>query len=145
MPSTLSAQAPVDLRMTPQRQAVLEALAACGGHPTAAEIYARVQRHGPGLAYATVYNALNALVERGLILQLRVDDGASRYDLRTDRHDHVLCVDCGALVDVSAGRPGRAAQRAAAESGFSLHGQHTQFYGRCPSCNGNRAGAEENV
>ena len=51
--------------MTPQRQAVLDALAECGGHPTAAEIYERVQQRRPGLAYATVYNALNALAERG--------------------------------------------------------------------------------
>jgi Fe2+ or Zn2+ uptake regulation protein len=131
--------------MTPQRQAVLDALAECSGHPTAAEIYARVQQRRPGLAYATVYNALNALVERGLILQLHVDDGASRYDLRTDRHDHVLCVDCGALVDVTAARPGRAAQRAAVESGFIIHGQHTQFYGRCLSCNDDRAGTCKNV
>ena len=145
MPSSVDAQPSVDLRMTPQRQAVLEALADCGGHPTAAEIYARVQQYGPGLAYATVYNVLNALVERGLIVQLHVDDGASRYDLRTDHHDHALCVDCGALVDVTAPRRGRAARRVAAETGFSLHRQHTQFYGLCPSCNAKRAGPAENV
>lgn len=127
--------------MTPQRQAVLEAVEDCRNHPTAAEVYARVRRTCPGIAYATVYNALHALVQQGQLQQLSFGDGASRYDRRTDRHDHVLCLDCGALVDVAAARPSRAALRAAEASGFQLHGQHTQFFGLCPPCLTNRQSA----
>jgi Fe2+ or Zn2+ uptake regulation protein len=119
--------------MTPQRRAVLEAIAECASHPTAAEIFAQVRQTRPGIAHATVYNALHALVQQGRVLQLSFGDGASRYDRRTDRHDHALCLDCGALVDVPAARPSKAARRAAEASGFELHGQHTQFFGRCPA------------
>jgi Fur family peroxide stress response transcriptional regulator len=125
--------------MTPQRRAVFDALAGSGGHPTAAEIYARVQRTRPGLAYATVYNALHALVQWGVVLHLNFGGSASRYDARTERHDHALCVDCGALVDVAAAPPSPAALKAAAASGFSLQGHHTQFFGLCPSCSKGRA------
>jgi Fe2+ or Zn2+ uptake regulation protein len=134
MTATLEPGVVHGLRMTPQRRAVLEAIAACSSHPTAAEIFVRVRQIRPGIAHATVYNALHALVQQGQVLQLSFGDGASRYDRRTDRHDHALCLDCGALVDVPAARPSRAARRAAEASGFVLHGQHTQFYGRCPTC-----------
>lgn len=134
MPATWRLNDANGFRMTPQRQAVLEAVEAGRSHPTAAEVYARVRQTCPGIAYATVYNALHALVQQGHLQQLTFGDGASRYDRRTDRHDHVLCLECGALVDVTAARPSRTALRAAEASGFQLRGQHTQFFGLCPSC-----------
>ena len=134
MPATWRSNEANGFRMTPQRQAVLEAVDVSGSHPTAAEVYARVRRTCPGIAYATVYNALHALVQQGHLRQLTFGDGASRYDRRTDPHDHVLCLECGALVDVAAARPSRAALRAAEASGFQLQGQHTQFFGLCPAC-----------
>jgi Fe2+ or Zn2+ uptake regulation protein len=122
------------LRMTPQRRAVLEAVASCGGHPTAAQIYTRVRVTQPGIAYATVYNALRALVEHRAVLQLKFGDTASRYDPRPERHDHALCLGCQSLVDVAPSRPSRRALRSAAAKGFQLNGQHTQFFGLCADC-----------
>ena len=97
------------LRMTPPRRAVHDAVATCGDHPTAAQIYACVRLTQPGIAYATVYNALRALVEHGAVLQLTFGDAASRYDPRPERHDHALCVGCQSLVDVAPSRPCRRA------------------------------------
>lgn len=124
--------------MTPQRRAVLDAVVSCGNHPTAAEVYARVRELRPGIAYATVYNALHALVERGVVLQLNFGDGASRYDARTDRHDHALCLRCGTLADVAATPPPREALLAVEQTGFVVKGQHTQFFGLCAACRANR-------
>jgi len=120
--------------MTPQRRAVLEAVTTCGDHPTAAQIYARVRLTQPGIAYATVYNALRALVEHGAVGQLAFGDAASRYDPRPDRHDHALCLGCQSLVDLAPSRPSRSALRFAAAQGFQLNGQHTQFFGLCAGC-----------
>lgn len=121
-------------RMTPQRQAVLEAVRASHDHPRAADIYERVRRVLPGIAFGTVYNALNALAEQGIIRQLAFGDAASRFDARTDRHDHAVCTRCGSLADVHAS-PAPATVRAVAErTGFTIHEHHTRLLGVCAAC-----------
>ena len=125
---------PESFRMTPQRQAVLDAVRASEDHPRASEIYERVRRVLPGIAFGTVYNALNALAEQGVIRQLTFGDAASRFDGRVDRHDHALCTRCGNLADVDVPPPAHAVRQAALRTGFAIHAHHTQLLGLCSSC-----------
>ena len=122
------------LRMTPQRQAILDAVQASHDHPRALDIFERVRTVLPGIAFGTVYNALHALADHGIILQLSFGDHASRFDGRVDRHDHALCLRCGELVDAVASPTPAIVQRAAAELGFTVHGYHTQLLGTCAAC-----------
>jgi Fur family transcriptional regulator, peroxide stress response regulator len=122
------------LRMTPQRQAILDAVRASHDHPRAADIYERVRARLPGIAFGTVYNALHALADHGIILQLSFGDHASRFDGRTDRHDHALCTRCGNLVDAVASPTPAALMQAAAEIGFTIRAYHTQLLGLCAAC-----------
>jgi hypothetical protein len=75
-------------RQTAQRAMVLTEVKAAEGHPTAGEIFARVRRKDPKVAYGTVYRSLHLLARHGLIQELTFADQASRYDGRVDRHDH---------------------------------------------------------
>src|SRR4051812_28426193 len=122
------------LRMTPQRQAILDAVRASHDHPRAADIYERVRAVLPGIAFGTVYNALHALADHGVILQLSFGDHASRFDGRVDRHDHALCTRCGELVDAVAPPTIDIVQQAAAQIGFAVHDYHTQLLGTCAAC-----------
>jgi Fur family peroxide stress response transcriptional regulator len=122
------------LRMTPQRRAILEAVQASDDHPRAADIYERVRATMPGIAFGTVYNALHALAEHGIILQLTFGDSASRFDARVDRHDHAICTRCGDLVDTVASPTRDTINQAAAATGFEIHGHHTQLLGLCGAC-----------
>lgn len=122
------------LRMTPQRLAILDAVRSSHDHPRAADIYERVRSVLPGIAFGTVYNALHALADQGIILQLSFGDHASRFDGRVDRHDHALCTRCGDLVDAVAPPPPSIVQKAAAEIGFAIHDYHTQLLGVCARC-----------
>ena len=122
------------LRMTPQRLAILAAVRASHDHPRAADIYERVQAVQPGIAFGTVYNALHALADHGIILQLSFGDHASRFDGRVDRHDHALCTDCGNLVDAVAPPTPEIVERAALETGFTIKAYHTQLLGVCADC-----------
>lgn len=134
---------PLTLRMTPQRQAILDAVRASHDHPRAADIYERVQDVQPGIAFATVYNALHALADHGIILQLSFGDHASRFDGRIDRHDHALCTECGELVDAVAPPTPEMVQQAAADIGFSIKAYHTQLLGVCAACQERRGGATQ--
>ncbi|MBV8084140.1 MAG: transcriptional repressor [Chloroflexi bacterium] len=121
-------------RLTPQRQAILEVIQASDNHPTAAQIYALVKGKQPRVAFGTVYKALDLLSRTGQILQLEFGDAASRYDRRTDRHDHAICTGCGRLVDLDVELPRELEGQASKASGFSILQHTTHFFGLCPTC-----------
>lgn len=121
-------------RMTPQRAAILEAVRAADGHLTAGEIFERVHRRYPSIAYGTVYRTLHLFAERGIILEFPFGDEASRFDKRTDRHDHVRCTECGVLLDVDVPTALFARHVAEDQTGFRITGHQTVFSGVCPTC-----------
>jgi Fur family transcriptional regulator, peroxide stress response regulator len=121
-------------RLTPQRRAILDAIQASDRHPTAAQIYAQVKASHPRVAFGTVYKALDLLSRTGQILQLEFGDGASRYDRRTDRHDHAVCTNCGKLVDLDVQLPANIEHHASHASGFEISQHTTHFFGLCPEC-----------
>nr|MDT0664194.1 transcriptional repressor [Micromonospora sp. DSM 115978] len=126
---------PVDVRLTPQRRAVLAVLRAARDHPTAAEVYDRVRSTSPGIGSATVYRTLALLVSTGHALELNLGDGAaSRYDANTARHDHVVCDQCGCAVDVDHPIPAELVDEISLASGFAITGYDLQIRGVCPSC-----------
>jgi Fe2+ or Zn2+ uptake regulation protein len=123
-------------RNTAQRAVILDAVRAADSHLTAGEIFERVRRRDPRIAYGTVYRALHLLARHGLVQELTFADQASRYDKRVDRHDHVHCASCGLLVDVDVPVALIARHVAAEQSGFDVDSHHTVFAGRCPGCRG---------
>ncbi len=130
----LGRELPVGVRMTPQRLAILREVRSVGGHMTAGEIYERVRAKNPTVAYGTVYRTLHLLAEHGAILEFPFGDQASRFDGRTERHDHVHCTVCGTLVDVEVPSALLARHVAEEQTGFAIEGHQTIFVGVCPKC-----------
>ncbi len=87
-------------RFTRQRAAVYEYLQSVESHPTAEDIYAAVRHDNPKISLATVYKALEALVDSGLASKLSSADGPARYDCRSDSHYHVRCLKTGRIRDL---------------------------------------------
>lgn len=121
-------------RLTPQRLAVLQVVREANDHPTAMEIFTRVQPIHPGVAYGTVYTALGALVKMGLVHELKFGDGASRYDGRMEPHHHALCLQCGSLAEVEIGLSDEQQARVAEQTGYQMEHYHIQFTGHCAFC-----------
>ena len=88
------------LRCTPQRYAVMAFLMECKRHPTAAEIFAGVNRLDPRSSRATTYNNLRDLVQAGLVREVAVEGRAARFDATGMRHHHFVCDRCGNVEDV---------------------------------------------
>lgn len=120
------------IRLTKQRQAILEVVERSHDHPTAAQVYERVQQLLPGVGFATVYRNLGALSEEGMVREIHVGD-VTQYDRRTDRHDHAVCDRCGKLVDVMVTLPAEVIA-AVEQSGFQVAGHHTELFGLCSDC-----------
>jgi Fe2+ or Zn2+ uptake regulation protein len=87
-------------RYTRQRAAVFAFLRTATGHPTAEQVFAAVRREIPNISLATVYKALEALVDCKLAARLTDDDGTSRYDGRSDAHYHLRCLETGRVCDL---------------------------------------------
>ena len=121
-------------RPTAQRALVLDIVQSADKHLTAAEIFERVRQRDPKVGYGTVYRSLHLLVEHGLIQELTFADQSSRYDGRTERHDHVHCTTCGVILDVDVPMALMATHVAEERSGFAIESHHTVFSGHCPAC-----------
>lgn len=122
-------------RNTVQRRAVLQAVRTLGAaHPTAADIFAQVRQIAPGLSLATVYRALDALVEQREIGRDFVANVA-RYDVSAIPHHHMVCRQCGSVADLNMPLPANTVrQLQSAANGYTLDLRSIQFNGTCPDC-----------
>ncbi len=87
-------------RLTRQRAAVYDYLCCNKSHPTAEEVYSAVRHQIPKISLATVYKALEALVDCQLADKLTASDGPTRYDCHSDAHYHLRCLDTGKVHDL---------------------------------------------
>lgn len=79
-----------DLKITPQRMCVLEAVYTLNNHPTAEQVIDFVHTNHPNIATGTVYKTLDTFVKKGVITKFRTKDEAARYDGILAPHHH-LC------------------------------------------------------
>lgn len=125
-------------RMTLQRQAVLEVVRESTDHPTAMEIFQRVRARYPQTAYSTVYTALNALVEAGLVTELRIGRHPTRYDGRTEHHHHALCEGCGRVLEVDGALCDCQIRTIHEQTRFQVRRVYVEIRGLCPDCSAER-------
>lgn len=121
------------LKLTPQRLAVLDYLQRAEGHPTAEQIGAEVNRRLPRAARATVYNALRALRDAGLVSEVRLDGATARYDTNLAPHHHFICRRCGRIDDVSADAVGPQSRVEVGE-GYAVETYEIVLRGLCAAC-----------
>ena len=117
------------LRMTPQRQRVLDAVRSLG-HATPEEISASLS----DVDVATVYRAVQLLESLGLVAHTHLGHGAPSYRPAEDEHIHVVCHDCGQVVDAPPGLAGALVGRLRDERGFTVDLAHFTVFGQCAEC-----------
>src|SRR5690625_361173 len=122
------------VRITPQRHAVLEFLLTSETHPTADEIYRALEPKFPSMSVATVYNNLRILKEIGLVRELTYGDDSSRFDSNMREHYHIICEDCGEIVDFHYPTLDEIESLAEKVSGFEISHHRLELYGKCKEC-----------
>lgn len=123
-----------NIRITPQRYAVLEFLIEHRSHPTADEIYRALAPRFPNMSVATVYNNLRLFTSIGFVQEMKYGDASSRFDFSSKRHYHVICENCGKIVDFH--YPGLEDVEMAANrlTEFEIKEHRLELYGLCPEC-----------
>ncbi|MGI6031767.1 MAG: Fur family transcriptional regulator [Eubacteriales bacterium] len=86
--------------MTKYEKAIWEIVENSRSHMTADQVFMTLRKLYPKVVLATVYNNLNRLWEEGRIRKISVEGMPDRYD-RIERHDHLVCRNCGKLLDVN--------------------------------------------
>jgi len=121
-------------RLTPQRQMVLEAVNTLR-HGTPEEIGAEVQKTASGVNISTVYRTLELLEELGLVTHTHLGHGAPTYHSANDPdHLHLVCRDCGKVIEADFSAADDLVGRLAAQHGFDTDVKHFAIYGRCADC-----------
>jgi Fur family transcriptional regulator, ferric uptake regulator len=88
-------------RRTPERFAILDALYATGDHLDADALYTRLKGEGVSVSRATVYNTLELLLDCDLVVKHQFGRSQAKYERAYAywQHDHLLCLDCGAIFE----------------------------------------------
>jgi Fur family ferric uptake transcriptional regulator len=130
------------LRLTEQRQAILQALRGVKTHPTADQVYDAVRERLPNISLGTVYRNLEILAENGLVARVNVGGRQMRFDGDTSRHYHVRCTTCGRVGDVSSGEFRELNEEAQRHTDYVVTGHRVEFVGVCPTCANARSGGK---
>jgi len=123
-------------KVTPQRRTVLNVIARSRDHLTPAAIYERVHREHPGIGLVTIYRTLAVLTGLGLICEVHAGGSCRSYLLRRpqEHHHHLICTDCGQVVDFTDCDLGELEQRLSLKFGFAVEGHLLEFFGHCQNC-----------
>lgn len=121
-------------RYTPQRQLILDALCAMGGHATVEDVYKRVQAQAPTVNLTTVYRTMNFLEELNLVFSADIQ-GQKVYEIaRPTPHHHLVCRRCGQVTTIADHHLDELVGRLAQEHNFEAEINHLAISGLCGKC-----------
>lgn len=126
------------LRMTTQRQVIMEELRKVKTHPTAGELCQMVRERLPRISLGTVYRNLDILSRSGLIQKIDVAGQEMRFDGDIREHYHLRCLDCGRVADVDMALLQGLDQDVVKSSGWDIYGHRLEFVGSCTECQARR-------
>jgi Fur family ferric uptake transcriptional regulator len=122
------------LKHTRQREAILEVFLDTRGHVTSEDLFRKVRELHPRIGYTTVYRTMKILCDAGLASERRFDDGATRYEIEQEHHDHMVCVRCGKILEFECSMIEDAQRDIVKRYGFRLLRHRHELYGYCSAC-----------
>ena len=122
------------LRMTKQRQTILDELCKLKSHPTADEMYQILRKKMPRISLGTVYRNLEILSDCGMIQKIDVGGTQKRFDGNAAPHYHIRCVRCNKVEDIDVEPNKKIENLAHLISNYTILRHHTEFIGICPGC-----------
>lgn len=126
-----------DIRITPQRHAILTYLIETESHATADDIHQALVSDFPSMSVATVYNNLRLFIKMAIVTELKYGDTSSRFDFVGEKHYHAICSECGKIKDIY--YPGLDDVELVASNltGYEVSSHRLEIYGICPECQSN--------
>jgi len=121
-------------RATPQRLMILAAFES-GEHLTADEVYCRIANLSPVINRSTVYRTLELFRDLGIISETDLGGGVRQFELLDQlRHHHLVCRECGEIIEIEDSLIEPVRKQAQERYGFSADIDHLALFGRCRRC-----------
>jgi len=123
------------LKLTHQRELIAE-LFLRQDHITVEELYQEVARKDPSIGIITVYRTLKLLCQWELAQERHFGRGKTIYDnvAWKSHHDHLICTQCGKIIEFSNFQIEAIQERVATEHEFHITYHKLELYGLCRSC-----------
>jgi Fur family ferric uptake transcriptional regulator len=123
-------------RITKQRIFIAGMFYAMRGHPTINELHDELRKTDPGVGLATVYRTLRLLKDAGLAMELRGNEGSTRFEAvnAPKHHDHLVCRKCGTVLEIGNDDLQQAQFELARKYDFSPDEEAHCIYGLCSAC-----------
>jgi Fur family ferric uptake transcriptional regulator len=125
------------LPITQQREAIAQVVFSSTGHLSVEEIEQRLRQDEERIGKATIYRTLDLLVKSKLVEEHDFGEGFKRYEHRLSRqpvHEHLICLECGTVIEFRSEEVGRIEQRVLADHGFEPSRHRLEIYGLCRDC-----------
>ncbi len=121
------------LKVTLPRLKILEVLQEPDNHHVSAEdLYKRLIDMGEEIGLATVYRVLNQFDDAGIVTRHNFEGGKSVFELtQQHHHDHLICLDCGKVIEFSDDSIEARQREIAAKHGIRLTNHSLYLYGHC--------------
>ena len=121
------------LKVTQPRLRILEIFQkSTQRHMTAEDVYRVLLEEQQDIGLATVYRVLTQFEQAGILLRSNFESGKSVFEINEGRHhDHLVCLDCGRVVEFFDPEIERRQKKIAHEHGFELQEHSLALYASC--------------
>ena len=121
------------LKVTLPRMKILEILETSGiRHMSAEDIYRELLERGEDIGLATVYRVLTQFETAGLVIRHHFEAEHSVFELNEgSHHDHIICVQCGKVVEFVDEAIEKEQRLVAKKAGFEIADHSLIIYGNC--------------
>ncbi len=125
-----------NLPVTHQREAIAETVFFGTGHLSVGDIERGLRARDVLVGKATIYRTLDLLMHAGVVEEHDFGEGFKRYEplVALSHHEHLICTECGKVVEFSSERLERMKSLIAEEYGFRHHHHRLEIYGVCRDC-----------
>ena len=123
-----------NLKLTPQRIAIYEALRGATDHPSADRIYRRIKKKYPSLSLDTVNRTLLTFAKIGLTKAVEGYGEPKRFDSNIEPHHHFRCLGCGCIEDIYNEGFDNVPVPATLKKQYAIQGKKVVLEGFCKKC-----------
>lgn len=120
-------------RITPERFEVMDAALDYDGHFGADDLYILMKNANSSISRATIYKTLELLAQCELLSKRHFGDKMTRYEssFKKQIHDHLICVDCGRIVEFSDKNLKEFPEKISRGLGFDFESYSFNIFARC--------------
>jgi len=123
------------IRLTRQRQLVLDILRDSKGHLDADALYRKAKARNPKIGLATVYRSLALLREAKLVQEHRLGENHAHFEpVEGSLHHHFTCLKCGKVVEFHSPQVMQAAQTLGRRENLKIADVRLEVTGYCAAC-----------